>query len=503
MKLRRALVGAALAALLVGVAGPGPGAYAQAPQPSAKPARPLPPGHPPTETGLPAGHPAVGQPAPGGGLPPGHPSVSDSEAAGGDGQEMPPGHPSVEQGMPPGHPGVGSPRTDAQGFFQPPDDGAADDPTLPVGTIVVHILDAEDRPLNRAPVTMGILKNSVAKGESRSQIARETNDMGEVRFDGLEVGSGISYRVTTTRGPGFYAVMPFSLSDKAGKQVVLHAYEATTDVNQALIGAQGIVYLAMREGSMSIDNLVNFFNVGPVTWVPSGVVVQLPEGFKAFSKPDSMDDTRFEEVSGKGAELRGSIEPGQASTTFRYQVPLSGDAQQTFRIQMPPHMAQARVMVEATKEMSVDVAGFPAAQKTTNRDGKRVLVTEKTAQRSEGGIRFLEITVSGLPTPSPTRWFAAGLGIAILAAGIAYAANKPKDGLLDKDLAADLQDAREALLDEIVALEKARQAGEIGPKTYARIRAALIEALDRIVGQLDVVKPVTAKKKPTKRATAA
>jgi hypothetical protein len=59
------------------------------------------------------------------------------------------------------------------------------------------------------------------------------------------------------------------------------------------------------------------------------------------------------------------------------------------------------------------------------------------------------------------------------------------EGALDDDTRADLVEAREALLDEIVALERAHKKGDVGPKTYARVRASLLDALARIVNKLE------------------
>src|SRR5262249_23568592 len=152
--------------------------------------------------------------------------------------------------------------------------------------------------------------------------------------------------------PATYAVPPFPLSDKAGKKVSLHVYEATSHVDDkgVLIAMQGMVYLQLREDSIAIEHLYSVFNVGEVAWVPDDVTVELPPKFKAFNKPDSMEECRFDEVSGKGAALRGTIAPGRHDLNFRYQVPLEEESVQTIRVPMPPHVAQLRVITEASKK---------------------------------------------------------------------------------------------------------------------------------------------------------
>src|SRR5262249_41893580 len=64
------------------------------------------------------------------------------------------------------------------GMSNAPPDTVEEDPTLPPGTIAATILDADDRPLSHTMVTVGVLRTSVAKGDSRAHIVRETDDNG-------------------------------------------------------------------------------------------------------------------------------------------------------------------------------------------------------------------------------------------------------------------------------------------------------------------------------------
>ena len=53
------------------------------------------------------------------------------------------------------------------GTFEPPEDVEQPDATLPPGTIVVDLHDADDKPVPSEQVTLGVLINSIAKGDSR------------------------------------------------------------------------------------------------------------------------------------------------------------------------------------------------------------------------------------------------------------------------------------------------------------------------------------------------
>lgn len=387
--------------------------------------------------------------------------------------------------------GSGDPR-----FFNPPEDVAVDDPSLPAGTIVVTIKDAQDKPIPRAPVTLNVLHSTVAKGDSTEHVARDGDEGGSVRFEGLAVGSGHTYRVATTRGSATYAHAPFPLTDKVGKRVTVHSYEVSGNLDDLPVAMQAMVYVSLREDSIQVEQLLSVYNLGPVAWV-ADAPLQLPKGFKAFNKQDAMDDARVEEVSGTGAAIRGTFPPGRRDLDFRYQVPLDDEAQQTLRLRLPQRVAQARVIAEASRSMMLEVTGFPSAKRVEGRDGKRLLVTELQVARATGGLTALDVTLSGLPTQGPGRWIAVALAILALGSGIFYFA-RTADGPLDADTRQDLAEAREALLGEIVALERAHQNREVGPKTYARVRASLLDALTRIVTMIEGAQP--GKKPPPNRS---
>src|SRR5262249_54570183 len=159
------------------------------------------------------------------------------------------------------------------------------------------------------------------------------DESGSARFDGLTVGSGHHYRVSTTRGAATFAEPPFGLTVRTGKRVTLHAYESSSalDTNMMVVMA-GVVAVSLREDALQIEQLVRGLNVGRVAWL-ADQPIELPAGFKAFNKQDTMDDTRVEEVSG-GAAIRGTFPPGERDLDFRYQIPLEGDASQTLKLRL-------------------------------------------------------------------------------------------------------------------------------------------------------------------------
>jgi hypothetical protein len=179
-------------------------------------------------------------------------------------------------------------------------------------------------------------------------------------------------------------------------------------------------------------------------------------------------------------------------------VPLTKDPTQTLKLELPPHVMAVRVAAELGKTMGLQVRGLPGAQPLRN-EGKRFLVTEWQMKRAEDGLANLEITLTGLPTQGWGRVIAVVLAILALILGIMHVAEKSDAGALDPDARDDLIEAREALLAEIVALERAHKTGEVGPKTYARLRTALLDALSRIVNMLDAGRAEQKRRRRTAR----
>jgi hypothetical protein len=289
---------------------------------------------------------------------------------------------------------------------------------------------------------------------------------------------------------------PFGLSANGGKRAVLHAFEASASLDSSMIVVMGsYVFLSLREDAIQVEQLIKVLNMGRVAWL-ADMPVHLPEGFKAFNKRETSDDARIEELPGTGAAIRGTFPPGERDLLFNYQVPLAGEEGQTLTIRLPQRVSQAQVLAEASRSMSLAVKGFPEPKRET-REGKRLIHTERAA-RKPGEASTLEITLSGLPTHGNGRWIAVALAVLALAGGVYYFV-ETGTGPPDEDARRDLAEAKAALLDEIVALERAHKQGDIGPKTYARVRASLLDALGRIVSMIEEADP---KKKPTAKRPA-
>jgi hypothetical protein len=433
----------------------------------------LPPGHPPAAASsgaLPPGHPPAA--ASSGALPPGHPPAAASSGA------LPPGHPPADGRRRPsarGH-GMGS-------LFQPPEDELVPEEGWTPGTIEVHVLDADDAPVVGAPVVLSAVHASVATGEQRERLSSATDANGVARFEGMKTGMATSYAASSVRAPSRFESETFNLPEKGGMRVVLHVYDTVTDVADAQVGIRALAFFSLREDAIQAEQMLEVFNLGRTAW-QAEVPVQLPDDFKGFNRAEEGGVANVDPTA-EGYVLRGTFRPGRTAIGFRWQVPLDNDPAQSFPIGLPPRVAQARIIAEASKSMELEVGGAPPARRTRNRDGRAVLVTELTSPPGERGLSTLSVTLRGLPTKGPGRWIAIALGAVMIAGGVAVARRAPARRGLADDAREDLLQAREALLGELVALERARQRGDVGPKTYERVRSAMLDALSNVVGELE------------------
>lgn len=392
--------------------------------------------------------------------------------------ELPPGHPSVDDN-PHAQPGAGQGAGGMPGVFQPPQDTEQEDPSLPEGTIAVDLRDAEDKPVRGEQVTLGILVNSVAKGDSRQHMQATTDATGRAVFGNLERASNIAYRVSVGYEGGLFAAMPFQMQQVKAMRVVLHVYPVTHDIQKALIVAEATIATEMRDDRLQVEEVLTFYNLGPIAWQPLDLDMKLPDGATAFSAQQSMTDQGADELGGR-ARLRGTFPPGRHTVDFRWQLPWSGDKDVDFSLGMPPHVAIARVMLAATADIKLTVDGFPSAELRRNEEGQSFLVTERRLRPDEPKLATLSVGIHDLPSPGPGRVVAALLALAAIATGLVISFRRSAEGPERK---APSKRDRKVILEELADLERARVSGDVGPKTYERAYRGLIDALARTLAE--------------------
>lgn len=455
---------------------------------------------------LPSGHPSLGgPPSLAGPLPSGHPNMDGAPIPAGplpSGAAIPPGHPSLggdggggEPGAPDGDGPHGRGEADLPRI---PPDSAGEDPSLPMGTIRAQIVDEKDVPVANCTVTLGILRTSVAQGESRSRTSAQTDAQGFVRFDGLKNGSGWAYRLTVINSSpdgtsaATYGAPPFNLPLDKGYSLIVHRFPVSTSIDQLFVAVAGAdVGVEVRDDDVSVTLSFTVLNAGLTSWgLGDGLTLRMPAASKALRSPETMEDHKVEAIEGTGAKWTGSFTPGEATVSYDFKLPYDHEPNVDLELEMPPRLFGATVTVASRRGMSLAVDGFPAAKDDMSTVGVHVLDTTKQGSPKDQ-IGSLGIHIKGLPTAGPERWIATGVGLSVIAAGLFYALRiaEPEDPKL---LAEARKRRRKTLLDELIELELAHREGRVGPVTYARERARLLDAIADVMEPIVETKPAKA-----------
>jgi len=382
--------------------------------------------------------------------------------------------------------GGGDPHAQSQ-RYQPPQDQSKKDARLPVGTLAIFLRDAFGRPVPDQDFELLIVHSTVAAGESRESKAGTTDGEGGAIFSDLQIGSGHQYSARVTRDGAVFDTGAMQLDDQSGAIALLHVFEVTKSIDQAQAWSTSEVRVTLKEDVLVVTYRSEYTNPSPYAWLANEQIV-FPKGHKALSTPDGMNPKIL--PNDDGAMMSGTMRPGRHQIAFSFHVPFELDGDQTLPLVMLPNTAQIGIGVSASKTMKLDVSpGFTTARRVHDGTGWWLVSTREIQSLNHPFIPRAQVQIEGLPTRHWGAWVA--VAVALLAALLAgaYVFTRRKSTTLADDSYQDLVEARQSLLDEFVALERAQRRGDVGPKTYARIREAMLDALARIVDRMEKARP--------------
>ncbi len=350
------------------------------------------------------------------------------------------------------------------------------DPSLPGDVLVVSVVGSHGKPVKGVTVVLQETLQSIAKGNQEATRRATTGADGRARFENLDTSLKNSYSTQVTYDGAVYEVPPFRNVASSGHRITIPVFPSTPDPHEALVGLRGFVYITLREGQFAFDVLYRVFSMGKKTWIPQSIVLDLPAGAQAIQP--AKENPGFVADSGK-VRLEGNYPPGQKDIRFTFHVPSENEETKDFSLDLPPNVAEIRVLVEKTPNMELRVRGFEPVQQAAGPKGNQVLVTRKVTKPGTPSPQTVTIQLFGLPVTGPERWYvvaAAGLLAAMGLGGALFSRKTQRD----REERADREQARQLILDDLVLLEKSHQGGEIGPETYDQARRQLIFALARL-----------------------
>lgn len=346
----------------------------------------------------------------------------------------------------------------------------------PKGTIVVNVVSPAGEPVANATVRLGIMQQE--DGMRESQLAT-TGPEGTVTFADLPTGSVQAYRVNLRHAGARFSTTPFRLPPDQGMRATLVQREITDDI-EAVFTLMHWVLLELRNDRLHVAEQLQLVNLSDAQYVfPSETTLERPQEALAFVAQKSMGDQRVTYTAEEGVRLAGSLPPGRTDITWGFDIPISSRDELQLVLPAAFRTMQVRVDSDAPKGLGLSVEGLPEAKVGYHR-GRRIL--ETSVQRRPGDAHAsapVRITVRDIPS-SPgagLKWLATGLAVLLLlGAGVVGVLMRPGSGYRALS-ALQRESEKKRIFASLDQLDKARDAGDVGPEYHARERNALRDSL--------------------------
>ena len=346
------------------------------------------------------------------------------------------------------------------------------DESIPAGTIRVRVVAADDAPIPKQPIRLGVMEQS---GQRESK-ACMTDEQGVCEFAGLVTDSKHSYRVNAPYDGARYSSTPFRLDASSGQRVQVVRLATTTDASR-IFQVLGRTMVEFRDDRAHITQEARIANLGDTTYVfpEGGLQIRLPEGFKAIETMKVMTDQQLT-ATDEGLDISGSLPPGRANLMWTYDIPVSGSS---MSIEQPVPFAtmEYQVVSDYVDGMSLEVEGFQVARVHEGGE-RRYLVAGLMRRPGDTPIDPLRINIRGIPGGGPLPYIAAAIAFILGIFGL-FLVLRPADP--SAGVARLRQERQAELLNEIASLEGERAKEAIGPTFYEQRRRALTDELAIVV----------------------
>ena len=384
------------------------------------------------------------------------------------------------------------------------------------GRITGQLLDGTK---NNSPLTGQQVTLQEAQGASSRDVSTVTTDAhGNYSFARLATDETISYAIYMKYQGAQYVSDVVSLASKAAQQLNLTVYEATKSTAKIAV-LQNTILMHQPDAqkqTMNVSELYSFRNLDSHAYVgsfdtskgkPNALRFSLPGNAKNVTLGTGFDGYNTIQVD-LGFATDAAIPPGITQFSFSYDIPYSAAAYD-FRYVLTYPTLQLSVLVPPS--IQVD-PGFMASAGVTNSGDHqyRLFTAEDLLTNDE-----VHLSIAGLPIADTSTanvlntniiWLIGG-GIVLLAiiaiAGYIYSLNRRKKKVATRKHAngkqthivpsaktakaqketAPPKDKKEALLQELLTLDKAFESGKLSKsvyndrraKTKARLRSLLSE----------------------------
>lgn len=398
------------------------------------------------------------------------------------------------------------------------------------GRISGQLLDGSH---NKAPVANQSVTLQMAQGNSTRDLVTITTDaQGRYTFSALQADSSVQYAVYTLYQGAQYVSDLIDLSKNPDQQVNLMVYDATTSTsNLAVVQASILIDKPNTQaGTLTISEDFVFENLGTTTYVgsltsasqgkPNALLFSLPAGARLLTPASGFDGYNYIQVNGgaaNGFASNAAVPPGTSEFSFSFQVPYSGTGYHFAYQTVYPTLSLS--LLTPTNILTTPQQGLTSKGPTDTKSGTYSLFQAQTL----GANKSVEAQLDGLPAPVKVTaqqsslnpgllWLVVLLIVLMALAGVggylyntrrrktasrrgkqASSARKSAPSVSGKKPVA----TKDGLLQEMLELDKAYEAGKMKKAAYqeqrARLKARLRNLMDEQPGKRAEVTGKTAR----------
>ena len=383
------------------------------------------------------------------------------------------------------------------------------------GHISGKLLDgsSNNAPVVNQKVVLQLAENNTA----RDLITLTTDAQGNYAFSALQSDSSVQYAIYTLYQGAQYTTDLIDLSKSADQQVNLTVYDATTSTENLAVVQTSILLdkPSAQTGTLTVSEDFFFENLGKTTYVgqvdashgkPNALSFSLPAGAKFLTLGAGFDGYTGTQVN-TGFATNAAVLPGTSRFSFSFQVPYSGTSYHfTYKALYPTVNLSllTPTNIQTTPE-GLNPKGPTNTQSGTYNMYQGLKLSANTS---------IQAQLDGLPTPvkaTPQQsaslnpallWLVALLIVLLALTGIGgylyntrrrkVASSRSKQNTQTRKSTATAPPARkkgappttrEALLQELLELDKAYEARKLKKAAYYEQRARIKARLRELMGE--------------------
>ena len=376
------------------------------------------------------------------------------------------------------------------------------------GRIYGQLLDGTKR---NAPVVGQSVTLQMAQGDNaRDLTSATTNARGMFSFSGLDTDKTINYALYTLYQRAQYYTDLIDLSTKPVQQINLTVYDATTSIaNIAIVQANVLVDKAdAQNGLITISENFYFENLGLTTYVgtlqangskPNALRFSLPKNARNLSLRSGFDGYQVIQVdSGFASDV--ALPPGTSQFAFSFQVPYTTSNYDFSYIAVYPTVDLSLLV---PLNIHASSAGMDSqAPVNTNQHTYQQFKAQKLLAGAEIHVQLEGLPVHQ-PAPSPsslnqnTLWVIVALLLMLAILSVTwfiYRFSRRQAPTRQKQTPQTSKDQQGTLLQELLDLDTAYEAGKIKQAEYQERRTRTKARLRSLVDSDIVEKPASSKK---------